>query len=126
HVVSCRDGRMGHDLVEQFGCGVVDLLIADADQRIGGKRVFSGLLAKSGLGDLCLVCHGSLPHVRPISMQSTSAITAGLASPSISSLQPSLSSTRPPSCGCAEIRETRARTRAPALTGARKRTLSRP
>src|SRR5580704_3958526 len=116
---------MGHDLLEQLERGVVDLLVADADQRIGGEGVFDGLLAQARVG-VSRVCHGLLLQRLPISMHKTSAITAGLASLSISSLQSSLSSTRPPSCGCAEIRATRARTRAPAFTGERKRTLSRP
>src|ERR1700743_2099989 len=108
-----RDGRVRHHLLVQLERSLVDILVADADQRIGGERVFDGLFAKAGVG-VFGVCHGLLLQRLPISMHKTSAITAGLASPSISSLQSSFQSTHPPFCGCAEISVTRGATGAPA------------
>src|SRR6516225_1405588 len=64
------------------------------------------------------------PSDLPTSIQSTSAIRAGLLSPSISNVHCSLSSIRPLFCGSAESKFVCRRTRAPDFTGAMKRTLS--
>src|SRR5262245_39855650 len=84
---------------------------------IGGERLRAGDIGRRS--------HETASRL-PINMQSSSAISAGFGSFSISSVLATLSSRRPALCGSVEVSVARSRTRAPDLTGAMNRTLSSP
>src|SRR5262249_54860237 len=129
--------RIAQDLRQQHTRRSENVFPAYTDQRICRQRVLRRLFADVILGSnwsfvahrgapQCDVCRSFAAARLPISRHRRSATRAGFVSPSISSVQLSLSSTRPPPCGSAAARLARVRTRAPALTGAMKRTLSKP
>src|SRR5262249_54924718 len=126
------DGRLVGDGLEH-GCGASEqILAAQADERIERQRVARSLvgyrLRQIGLWGR-LHAHRRSPAgaaLPGISRANVSAISAGLSEPSISRVFLVLMTSWPASFGSTPTRTTRSRTRAPALTGARKRTLSRP
>ena len=87
-----------------------------------------GLFAAAGASVFftMIVSRDGEAQAPPTSIARLSAIKAGLASPSISTVLTSLISLRPSPLSVTSASVMRLRTRAPAFTGARKRTLSRP
>src|SRR5262249_19315229 len=99
-----------HHPGEERNGGFRNVATPHADQRIGAER---RVFVRAG-------------HDQPIIRQSNSATSAGLASPSMSTVHSVFTRIRLCPCRSAETIESRPRTRAPALTGAMKRTLSKP
>src|SRR5262249_30318656 len=126
------DGRFVDEGLEHSCYAIKQVPAAQTDERIQRQRVAHSLVGyRLGLLRLrtLLVAHRGTPAATGLLgmiRASVSAISAGLSEPSISRVFLVLMTSWPASFDSTPTRTTRSRTRAPALTGARKRTLSRP
>src|SRR5882762_482003 len=117
-----------HDRLEQDAGAFDEILALDANQRIERQRVSGCLLgyfSRRGCRAGTVHAHCRAPAAGSRS-DSVSATKAGFSDPSTSSVFWVFMITCPPSLGSIPASTTRNLTRAPAGTGARKRTLSIP
>src|SRR5262249_2859866 len=124
-----RDLWFIDDRLKEHARAVHEILAADADKRIECERVPGGLFryaVRRGQSDAILGAGHVFPPLAGIRSPAVSAIRAGFSDPSTSSVFCVFMIICPPSLGSTPRRTTRSRTRAPAGTGARKRTLSIP